>query len=408
MRRGVSGEAVRLARDRFAATFARRWPGYLSLALLIGLVGGLSLGSIAGARRTDSSFSAFWKSTNPSDLVGATGILNPTLPLTPYDAPLVYKIAHLPHVKAVKTQSGINILPLGPDGAPEQNVSEFSPGPGNGYGSVDGLYFDQDKVTVTAGRMANPASPGQFMLTAEEAQSMGLHIGDKVRFGIYTNADIQLADFGSARVKPYRVVEATLVGTAAFNTAVVQDQSDDGSAPDNLFTPALTRPLLKCCVNYSESGVQVSNPRFDSSVTSEIARLYPKGVPTFQTVGPVLLPKAQRTIEPDSLALGIFGGIVALACLLIAAQLIGRQIPPGSGRKPSAPSSRGEPWADLGRWTYRDSWQRGVGWPASSHGRGSPFTNCTYRAGAPRVPRRGPELRLDRPWARAPRPGPGA
>jgi hypothetical protein len=347
--REVSGEAVGLARYRFGATFGRRWPGYLSLALLIGLVGGLSMGSIAGARRTDSSFAVFWKSTNPSDLFGATGILNPTLPLTPYDGPLVSKISQLPHVKRVETQSGINILPLQPDGAPEQNDPEFSPGPGNGYGSVDGLYFNQDKVTVMAGRMADPADPDEFMLAAQQAQSMGLHVGDKVRFGIYTNAQIQLADFGSARVRPYRVVEATLVGIAAFNTAVVQDQSDEGSAPDNLFTPALTRPLLKCCVNYSESGVQVSSPRFVSSVISEIAQLYPKGVPTFEAVAPILLPKAQRTIEPEALALGVFGGIVALACLLIAAQLIGRQIRLGGDEREALRAlgaSPGQIWAD--------------------------------------------------------------
>jgi hypothetical protein len=345
----VSGEAVRLARYRFGTTFGRRWPGYLSLALLIGLVGGLSLGSIAGARRTDSSFSVFWKSTNPSDLIGATGILNPTLPLTPYDGPLVRRISRLPHVKSVETQSGINILPLQPDGAPEQNVTEFSPGPGNGYGSVDGLYFNQDKVTVVAGRRADPAAPDQFMLTAAQAQSMGLHIGDKVRFGIYTNAQIQLADFGSARLKPYRVIEATFVGIAVFNSTVVQDQSDQGSAPDNLFTPALTRPLLKCCVNYSQSGVQVSNPRFVSSVLSEIAPLYPKGAPSFQEVAPILLPKAQRTIEPEALALGIFGGIVALACLLIAAQLIGRQIRLGGDERQALRAlgaGPGQVWAD--------------------------------------------------------------
>jgi FtsX-like permease family/MacB-like periplasmic core domain len=345
----VNGEGVRLARYRFGATFRRRWPGYLSLALLIGLVGGLSIGSIAGARRTDSSFSVYWKSTNPSDLLGATGILNPALPLTPYDGALVSKIAHLPHVKKVETQSGINILPLTPDGAPEQNVPEFSPGPGNGYGSVDGLYFDQDKVTVLAGRMADPAAPDQFMLTAAQAQSMELHVGDKVRFGIYTNAQIQLADFGTAKVRPYRIVEAELVGIAAFNTAVVQDQSDEGSAPDNLFTPALTRLLLKCCVNYSESGVQVSNLRFDSLVISEINQFYPKGAPSFQAAAPILLPKAQRTIEPDALALGIFGGIVALACLLIAAQLIGRQIRLGADEREALRAlgaSPGQIWAD--------------------------------------------------------------
>ena len=53
---------------RFRATFARRWGGYLSLVLLIGLVGGIAMASIAGARRTQSSYPTFLASTNPSDM----------------------------------------------------------------------------------------------------------------------------------------------------------------------------------------------------------------------------------------------------------------------------------------------------------------------------------------------------
>ena len=54
---------------RFRATFRRRWPGYLALAVLIGLVGGVALGSVTAARRTDASYPKFLASTNPSDLV---------------------------------------------------------------------------------------------------------------------------------------------------------------------------------------------------------------------------------------------------------------------------------------------------------------------------------------------------
>ena len=64
---------IRVAWFRFRATFTREWTGYLALVLLIGLVGGLALGVLAGARRTQSSYPAFLRSTNPSDLsiVGA-------------------------------------------------------------------------------------------------------------------------------------------------------------------------------------------------------------------------------------------------------------------------------------------------------------------------------------------------
>jgi hypothetical protein len=61
-------QALRVARYRFRPTFRRQWAGLLSLALLIGLVGGLALGALAGARRTQSSFPAYLASTNPSDL----------------------------------------------------------------------------------------------------------------------------------------------------------------------------------------------------------------------------------------------------------------------------------------------------------------------------------------------------
>ena len=61
-----------VARYRFGATFRRRWGGYLAIALLIGLVGGVAMGSIAAARRTQSSYPAFLASTNASDLTMST------------------------------------------------------------------------------------------------------------------------------------------------------------------------------------------------------------------------------------------------------------------------------------------------------------------------------------------------
>jgi hypothetical protein len=58
----------RVAWYRFRATFGRRWPGYLAIVLLIGLIGGTAMASIAAARRTQASFATFLASTNPSDL----------------------------------------------------------------------------------------------------------------------------------------------------------------------------------------------------------------------------------------------------------------------------------------------------------------------------------------------------
>lgn len=313
---------------RFRGTFRRRWSDYLTIVLLVGLVGGLAMGSIAAARRTASSFTVFWASTNPSDLVGATAVLNPTIRIySGYDATVVDKIAHLPHVAQVESQSGIDFLPLQANGRVLNAPNFSSPAAGNGYGSVDGLYFDQDKVTVIKGRMADPNRPNELMLSPEGASALGVHVGSVLPVGIYTNAQTQLPRFGTNAVKPIRVIDEKVVGIVVFNGSVIEDDVDASGEPNNLFTPALTRQLLHCCVNYSESGVRVSGgARNVSAVAEEIARILPKEFPPFSDAQSSVLDKAQRAIRPEAIALLVFGAIVAVAALLIAGQVTSRQL----------------------------------------------------------------------------------
>ena len=91
------GPVLRVAWYRFRATLGHRWGGYLSVVLLVGLMGGVAMGSIAAARRTQSSFSVFLAGTNPSDLsvptFGAAG--NGSAGVN-YSAVLTKKIAQLP------------------------------------------------------------------------------------------------------------------------------------------------------------------------------------------------------------------------------------------------------------------------------------------------------------------------
>jgi hypothetical protein len=86
----------RVAWYRFRATWRQRWTGYLTLVLLIGLVGGLAMAAIAGARRTQSSFPAFRASTNPSDVNVVAGF-------DPGEEHLSRTLAHLPDVKHVES-----------------------------------------------------------------------------------------------------------------------------------------------------------------------------------------------------------------------------------------------------------------------------------------------------------------
>jgi hypothetical protein len=321
-------EIVRLAPYRFRTTFRRRRGGLVALFLLVGLVGGLAMASVAGARRTASSFTTYWASTNPSDLVGETAVLNPTVgSYDGYNAALVAKIAGLPHVGQVESQSGIDFLPLQHNGAP-LNAPNFSqPAAGNGYGSVDGLYLDQDKVTVTQGRMADSRRADELMLSAQGATALGVHVGSVLPVGIYTNAQTVLPGFGTARVKPIRIIDEKVVGIFVVPASVIADAVDAPDQPNNLFTPALTRQLLGCCVNYTTTAVRVrGGPADVAEVAGEISKVLPPGFPAFAASPAEDVAKAQRAIKPEAIALGAFGAIVAAAALLIATQLIGSQL----------------------------------------------------------------------------------
>ena len=94
---------------RFRATFGRRWPGYATIILLVGLVGGLAMGSIAGARRTQSSFPVYAASTNPSQIQAFDAFLDPAIgDNAGYYPARARAIAHLPHVREAETIVGFD------------------------------------------------------------------------------------------------------------------------------------------------------------------------------------------------------------------------------------------------------------------------------------------------------------
>jgi hypothetical protein len=306
----VSG-VTRVAWYRFRVTFGGRWGGCLTVVLLVGLLGGLAMGAVGAARRTESSFPTFLASTNPSNLSVFTGTVTEN------------RIAHLPHVRQVEGAGALNVLPLGRNGAP--NVG---PGASQAFtvGS-EGLFFKEDRVTAIEGRMANPNRADEAVVTSEAAQLLGLHVGQTVSVGFYTNEQTSQPGFGTAEVHPTKKADLRVVGIVVSNSDVVQDDAQKSISALVLVTPALTRQLVRCCsTGLSEFGLQLQHGSADvSKVETEIDRALPAGVGFYLVDPSVIETEAQRAIKPEAIALGVFGGICGLAVLLIASQIIGRQ-----------------------------------------------------------------------------------
>jgi hypothetical protein len=322
----LTSQSLRVARYRFGATFRHRWGGYLSLIVLVGLVGGLSMGALAAARRSQSSFATYLASTNPSNL-GVTVFGGPNSgggSLPTYSSSAVEAVARLPGVRHVEAAIPIAAAPLAPNGAPRLGgINDIQP-----VASVDGLFFDQDRLAVTAGRMADPDRPDEIVMTASAAHLLGVRLGEVIPYGVYTTAQMSLPGFGTARVAPPIRFDATLVGLVQQSNAIVQDDID--RFPTFVFfTPALGREAVadragEGAITY---GLQLDHGNRDVNVVErEFARAAPPGnTYGFHAIAPVEA-KVDRTVKPLAIALAVFGGVAALAALLMGLQLMSRQL----------------------------------------------------------------------------------
>jgi len=316
----------RVAWYRFRATLRRRWGGHVIIVLLVGLVGGLAMGSVAAARRTGSSFRMFLASTNPSDL---TVIPGPQDPADNYSLAMTALLAHLPGVKHVEDASVQSVFPLGPNGLPQ--LSAAAAKDITSVASIDGLGFDQDRATVTAGRMADPSRPDEVVMTAAAASLLGVHVGSRVAVGLYLPAQLNsLPITGIPVVRPYRVVHARVVGLIVLNTGIVYDDVDRYPT-EVLYTPALARELLSPPFlggeGWTEYGLQLDHGSADVSVVErEIGEAVPPHTLLLYHVASLVESEAQRGIAPEVIALWVFGLIAACAALLMVLQAVSRQL----------------------------------------------------------------------------------
>jgi len=315
-------QMLRVAWYRFRAGFARQVGGYLSVVLLIGLIGGLAMASIAGGRRTQSSYPTFLASTNPSNIVVSA---NARLGGAVNDARLQSTIQHLPYVKRVVSIVGPSFLPVTAKGLPlthnAENVLIVS--------SLDGMLFRQDRISVVKGRAANPSKSNEVVMDAAAARLYGVRIGSVFFLGFFTNAQFNQQGFGTARVVPKLRVRVKVVGIIVLNNEVFQDDIDkaDGFV---VLTPALVRravTISNAAALPVLFGLQLKNGnRNVTTVEQELIGILPPGSTYEFHLTSRVVSQVELAIKPESVALGAFGSIAALVALVLGAQAISRQL----------------------------------------------------------------------------------
>jgi ABC-type lipoprotein release transport system permease subunit len=280
------------------------WRRYAGIAVLVALMCGLSLFSIAGARRTQSSYPRYLARTRASTMSVTSSIFDPNQT----DA-----IAKLPEVEQSRTYVGINAFGL-VNGRPEQTRAAEP------TGTSDGRFFDQDEFVATHGRRPAPTRLTEIAVNEHAASEFGYHVGDHIEFGLYDLRQLTPAFFKSP-TPPQATVTATIVGIGVFPDEVLQDESDRTARV--LFTPAFTRAYARYRT-YSVQGLILRHGDRDvAAVKRRVTQLLPPGAVEFRVTS-VDLFHAQQAVRPLSVALSAFGIITGFAGLVLVVQALAR------------------------------------------------------------------------------------
>ena len=275
-----SRQVWRVAWYRFRTTFGRRLGGYFGIVVLIGLTGGIAFGSIAGARRTQSSYPKFLAGTNPSDMtVSVFNSYGGTVP------ELNAKIARLPDVKRVTSVYIPQVAFVNPNGTPDAHHATSQ---AFTIASPDGEFLDQDRLAAVHGRLARPNDANEAVMNASAARQLGVHVGEVMHLGVFT----------SHTAPARRRWNVKLVGIVDFNNQVIQDDID-AAYGFIVVTPAFLREAIRAApsaVMPVSNGLQLDHGARDvSTVERELVALFPRGAAyEFHTTGPVVTQVEER------------------------------------------------------------------------------------------------------------------
>jgi len=315
-------QILRVAMYRFKRDLGRRGAGYLGVILVIGTLGGVALASLAGARRTESSFHTYVASTNPSTVGLFSRYDDPGLGVTTgYDPALANAIGHLPLV--VRSTTSIIF-----DGNIDLNsISGVHFGPSSGeappafLGSLNGEFSSLDRVTLVSGRLADPVRADEAVMNAQAARQLGVHVGSVIRIPFYTDAQVH----SPASSKPHLIATIKVVGIVILSRDVIESDISALNAATVIFSPALTRELALTCATGTETFLVLAGGTSNAArVLGEVLKVDRIASQFGSEVTTSFEPSAQQSVTPVAVALGVFGAIAGLSVLLIAGLIICR------------------------------------------------------------------------------------
>ena len=168
-------------------------------------------------------------------------------------------------------------------------------------------------------------------MNAQAAQEMGLHIGSVIQIPFYTDHETQTATSYANLGKPFLTIKIKMVGEVIPQGDVVLSDIDSLGAAQVIFSPALARALAPECTTGTEVMLQLRGGDHNNKrVFAAANRIDPDAAQFGEEVISSFIPAVQQAIEPEAIALAVFGGISGLAVLMIVALMLGRSLRMGT------------------------------------------------------------------------------
>ncbi len=310
----------------------------MTIVLVVGLLGGLAMASVAIARRTQSSYPTFLTSTNPSTLTFSIYQFNANGGPGP---DLTRSIERLPAVTRVSTVFVPSIAPLDADGAPNLSVISQT----LAIGSTNGEFVNQDRLALVRGRLADPRSTTEFNMTATAAKMLGVRVGQSIRFGLYLRSQQGEPGFGTPRVPPAIAIRLRLVGVSEMNTQIVQDDVDNAYGFIFLTPATISETLRYEPASAALYAVQLRRGATSTTaIEQQLIGLVPRGYTYQFHVTSQVTTEIELAIKPESIAIGAFGAIAALVCLALAVQAMARRLRSGEEDRAIMRALGATPW----------------------------------------------------------------
>ncbi len=283
----------------------RRWLSYLLLVVLLAAGGGASLAAVAGARRTVAAYPRYLRASKASDV---------SLDAPELGSPAVRKrLARLPGVSRAASYQGFYAAPLDAKGKADPGYSAEA------LGSVDGRYFDQDRVIIIEGRLAKQGRADELVVNRVAADVYRYKVGQVLRWGVVTQKELE-NNFEDPHITVTKPM--TVVGIARFNDEIIQDEIDQSAYI--LLTPAFVREH-RAAGTYVWTGLRLAGGKRAVPGILKAARKIGVDAP-FVRVAADTTERAQRAVRPLAWSLALFGLAAGLAVVVFAGQVLVRQV----------------------------------------------------------------------------------